>query len=415
MTEKNTEEYIRKRKKHTKNRPPLYNKGKRRIFIKMLLTCGVISQKGICMYDDSPYVGSRKLQDMVKEGVIREINIDGIKNKLKAYVFNKFDETNHIYIDQFDSRLYGHYIRYAKDNGYYMSHKGRETRTYNQGLIHSIMYGAGIKTLADDKPILNDDDLIHIENGTAYYYSSTELKALGNNRSLMDGVSYKATTIKDDKNNVIAQSSSRALGAMFCSDGVYIVYNSGKTHMLWTRRVERQFYLYCQRIGFKRFSGISRNDVSTKKMVVFYELDRIGKQIMLGQRQNGLSYDSGFTETYLIPYTKEGRDLLHLISNGMFTKRIANILLPKSETNTTKRSVPCDAYMGAKNYLLFTSPNITKLQKFMDVAEMAKDPENYVIICFDFQESLLKNIINDNVDVYKVPFDQCKKMLSKNI
>ena len=56
------------------------------------------------MYDDNAYIGTRKLKDMIKEGVVRGIKVKTSYGINKVYVFNKFDETNAVYIDYFDKK-----------------------------------------------------------------------------------------------------------------------------------------------------------------------------------------------------------------------------------------------------------------------------------------------------------------------
>ena len=406
----------KKGKAKKKNRPPLYGKGRRRELVRLMLTCGVIPQKGICMFDANKYLSARKLKDMEREGVVRQIRM-GKKPVMQAYIFNKFEEMSRKFRQDFPSRLFSHYARYAKESGYAASQtssRHRAVRAYRQGLACCIMHGAGVRTLADEKPEMDAGGMISLETGAPYYYLADEVKAVGGNADVMEGAGYRATEIRDERTGEIkAKSSSRALGTVFAKDGMYVIYHTDHTHIAWTTRVERQFFIYCQRVCFRKFGGMDEGGIQKRRMIVFYSLDRVGRQILYGTRSGCLSYESGYTETFLIPYTPEGRTLFALMAEGNYIKRMSAFLLPEARTDIKRRTVECDAYDGDVNYLLFVSPDITKLHKFAMAARMAKNSSNFVVICYDFQTDLLRGMMDGNVTVYEVGMEECLKELGR--
>ncbi len=374
-------------------------RGMRRELIAILLTCGVVSLRGLHSFEEEHEVRmySRTLKKLENERIIDEAKCD----RKKLFRLNEVNRRANVYtLDAFELENYWKYgAMYAEASGRYVSTPQKCKRAMLNSETVMMMYGAGINALLDEKPALFKNEMIP-EKG-AYYYQSLEIK---------DITGYEAQ-IKEEKEKKTAYNT-RAVGILAAAADEYIVYNIDQNVIKWSEISEK---------GFSFNAGLLLNTIkenrkeksNVKSCIILYRKDTVLKKAFDytdAKKKLYVSAETGFKETLYVPYTKEGRKLLRIITTEGWRDKLREKYLKEYDLNTSNLSVVCDGVRdsdGRREYaLLYCIPDMTKLYRFLKTAQWYKDSAEFKIYCYSYQTDFLKKVTQGSAEIYETEINE---------
>lgn len=398
---------MRKKRIDGEKKGVTYRKGYRRNIIRLLLTCGAISKKGLHMLGDNNYRQYiMKLKEMEEEGIVEEVRVlskgEGYHKTMRL---RNVKPTNEKFMEEFPTYM-GHYYRYAINNAKNLSfsQKSAAIKSYRESETILMLAPTSIRVFPNEKIAIREER--NIPTYPPSFYNSLEIR---------EGEEVKIRTEGKEKADII---SSRAIGMIISEGGIYGVYHTEDKQIRWVKSVEGQFTNAMARLVNRRCVDIleeekerldeekerirGRNETNDKGIEKFQKVENgilIGKNndIFVKTYQNTKAgkinlYESGYKRLFSVPYSKEGQLLLEIMMRKGWEKELKDIYLADMNTNTRMSSVPCDAIDGDKFILLFCIPDMIKLRKFLNVAMYENEPEKYQIYCFDFQEEFVAKV-----------------------
>jgi len=367
-----------------------YKKGTRHELIKMILTCGNIPWESLAVACGNPEVKKMKIREMAKEGVLETVKV---RNNRRVYTLVCLSNYNR------DKELFAPYhtqeeISAYETYGYTDNKKARYSagtdslRVIANNEITILMYEAGFGACPSGKIKLNSN--IPVDDGNTYYYTSRELRRY---------TGYKADVVKsaEPENNKFTEkkiSNSRISGLLVSPGGIYAVYNIGRSAKDWYRSAEYKFKIFLERMLAERMTVPQGSDSA----MLYAEKYDTYIPLIQGGEDSANAFDninSAFRKTYILPYSKEGRELTRLMSEKNWKSRLLARYAPKFRIDTSDIRVDCDACMDKTYICLFMAPELMRYKRFLTWAQESyeNDPgskNSYVVICFDFQTDFVK-------------------------
>lgn len=402
-----------------------YRKGYRRVIMRILLTCGCLSKKGIHMLGDNTYVQyASKIKEMKEEGLIEEVRVlsqeEGYHKTLRLATIRPTDEK---FMETFPSYA-GHYYRYAVNNARSISFnktKSAAIKAYRESEVVCMLSQTSVRIYPDEKVAIREEKPIPLY--PPCFYNSLEIK---------EGGSFKLKIKDNDEKNEIV--GSRIMGMIISEGGIYGVYHTEDKQIKWTRSAEGQISNAMSKIINERCVNISeeereaiRKEKEEKTKVrnrTEYEnlpVDKIPKvenAILIGSNSEIFAktlkndkpgklnlYESGYEKFYALPYIKEGQQMLQVMVQKGWIEDLKQTYLKGMDTNTKNSSVSCDAIKDDKFILFFGIPDLIKLKKFINNAVYYGEPEKFVVYCFDFQEEFIEKIADENITIWTTSFN----------
>lgn len=317
-------------------------------------------------------------------GLVKIYKYDGIKclrltTKCKNYLKENFPE-----------RFYNIFIGATATNKI-RNDEHRRVRYHRLGKVLTLLYLADVKIFSDEKTLIKNTTVFtsadnadradySMDNNTAEFYTSTELKNAG--------LFMNART-------------SRALGVIYSHPDVYIIYNVADGIFKWENKTEESFF-YRARDMF--LGDITKNHFNYPKLIC------VGKNMdaminILNAKNNGIKkvFDvrNNYDNIFFLDSSKFAPEQLKYFIDGnrqiRLNKQINNQFSAddrfyKYYSKTEDRTIVAN----------FTTCNLTAI-KYIKETNL-KNGENANILCFNFQLPQLKNYfgIGDNVKYYQV-------------
>ena len=122
-----------------------YKKGYRRNIVRLLLTCGCLSKRGLHMLGEGKYIQyANKIKEMKEEEIIEEVSTQSRAEGLhKVIRLKNVNPATEKYMEEFVTYA-GHYYRYAINNAKqvsYQSAKGAQIKAYRESEVVELLYG----------------------------------------------------------------------------------------------------------------------------------------------------------------------------------------------------------------------------------------------------------------------------------
>lgn len=395
-----------------------YKKGYRRHIIRLLLTCGAISRKGIHMLGENVY-GSycMKLKEMEEEGIIEEVRVlDKREGYHKTMRLRTLKPTDEKFVEEFPSYL-GHYYRYALSNAKNISFsRSAAIKSYRESETVLMLAPTSVRIFPDEKVAVREEKSIPLY--PASFYNSLEIR---------EGEDIKINTEGKEKADVI---STRAMGIIISEGGIYGVYHTEDKQIRWIKSVEGQFANAIARFVNKRCVNITekekisvknKTDVKNREEwedIPIEKIPKIQNALLIGknddifvktyQNTDGGKinlYETGYNRLFAIPYTKEGQLMIEMMTRKNWEKELKDVYLSGMNLDTRMCNTQCDATDAEKYVLLFCIPDLVKLRKFLNDAMYSNEPEKYQIYCFDFQEEFVARVAGRYAEINYAEFD----------
>lgn len=261
----------------------------------------------------------------------------------------------------------------------------RRLRLHRMAEVMVTMTNAGVPSLPWEKPCFSSKDILQaFPPAYPVYYTSRELKEIGP----------QGTKIK----------SSRATGILLTDGGIFVVYNTGASQMKWEYKAELRLKAMLQ-IEFLRevpaemcISGIL---FGTDMEQVFTAMDEGGKH-------NYFVLDGNFDHFYYLTNDHRGEVLLRLLYDSDLKMTLDQILSENLYACRPGWLVENDALdeSGAPVLYGYTCdmPRIRRFDTALELHEMEG-----TLICFDFQETVLRRVCGHRVAFQSIDFEQYER------
>lgn len=370
-----------------------YDRGIRKEIMELLISAGCVSYDGLhSLEDDHEHrIYSRTIQKMIEEK-----SVCLVKYGNKKIVKLLGNPNRRYYKNESGINYYSRYsLVYAEGSSRYLS----DRQSCKRALLHSevlmFMYGAGLNATYDNKAmIMSGEPLPDIG---AYYYTSLEVKNTSGYSAVVG--------ITNDGKKV---SNTRSFGMVISPCADYVVYDIDTALIRWSEISETQFAFSC---GMMLSRLREHNKGIVNSCIVLYKGNSAIKRAFeaTGNKSSKtfISAETGYKETYYIPYSSEGRALIRMMVSDNWKERLKEYYLTEYDTNTGSLSVVCDGVKtknGKEYALLYCIPDITRLYRFLKAAEI--NPARYIIYCYEYQVSFLKSVVDGLAEVYATEIDE---------
>ena len=122
-----------------------------------------------------------------------------------------------------------------------------------------------------------------------------------------------------------------------------------------------------------------------------------------------MTYDS----LYVLPYDKNGRDMIKVMSESDWQARLYEYATGDSCQDTSRMDYVCDYYDYDENVyiFIFMVPDIARYIQFVRKVKFTQLPkERFEVICFDYQRKFVESTIGGYA---KITDDPLKNFLDK--
>lgn len=366
-------------------RRPTWKKGYRGELMRLFLTVGVISRRGIPLLHGNHRMYLRKIREMEKEQIIEKHRNNGnVVENLKDFE-KRVDE----YIGDYSNGYYGFFNRYCQTNIDYVTKYGKDRLQFERAVRDSestiMAHSAGAKVFIEDKTDLRSEE--NIAEDSVVYYRTSEIKG---SRKTGNG------------EKIIAQT--RCNGWLSSPGGDYLLYMIGKKLIRWTKISETSFAGYVTLLAEKKKKGEKRE--VKESILLAYTDEPYRRMTSIDSRQISvnLNVENGHSVMYGLLYNTIGRDMMQIMTKKNWKEEMKKEYLEGMNTNTGKSVVACDAIDGDVKILLFCIPDIVKLKKFLSAAALENDVTKYHVYCFDYQSEFITAVAGKYCEVYTTSF-----------
>lgn len=369
--------------------------------VNLLHVCSVITPRSFKLFDEPQSSIANTMVKMKREGVVEKSNntevfetlsVSNYKDNLQEYFYDNIPDEHISFFEEFGIQD----IKRAKYSKKKLQCNAK--RIIRSAEVTTLMYTAGIPTLPSDKKYV-------VRNKTLtdnVYYQSREIKKYS---GYSDDVE-----IGNGERTAIA---SRINGTLLTAGGNYNVYHFGKDIQTWSTQGEHKIRHHIQKM---LAAYINREScILDKAILVTYDLNIFSGLVdppkKYRDRYEGLSmtYDS----LYVLPYDKNGRDMIKVMSESDWQARLYEYATGDSCQDTSRMDYVCDYYDYDENVyiFIFMVPDIARYIQFVRKVKFTQLPkERFEVICFDYQRKFVESTIGGYA---KITDDPLKNFLDK--
>lgn len=263
-----------------------------------------------------------------------------------------------------------------------------------------MMMEAGINVTDEEKPEISNMEVIEeTDERIPYFITSLEARA--------------AIEIKEDKGK-----GSRFHGTMVSSGGLYNIYNMGDSMMEWVRPSEYtavdfnlQYQMHVLPWGklYKEWYGKSAIIFSrSMEYVVDFVKGNVTPRHGHGTSKNLVNINNYYDHTFYLPLSYQGQVMLNMMALKNWHYYLVGLFYKKEDlaSKEVKMSIACDATQDGCYSLVFMDGDIGRLKKFVNQDIMPENYGQYKILCYDFQEEVVKKLAPKGMDVIAFDFEK---------
>lgn len=265
----------------------------------------------------------------------------------------------------------------------------RRIRLHRMAEVLTTMFNSGISVFSWDKADLftpsstNGADDVPLPS----YYSSREVKELGP----------LATKIR----------GSRSTGVLLADGGIFVAYNTGASLMKWEYRAEMRLKALLQmEICHRRLSEQFRN---TPIQGIVFGSDMEAMASLMGNtpqlHRNYFILDDNFDSFHFLTCDHRGEVILQLLCHPEQRSVLDGILSENLDHRHPGWTIEHDAIGATNTPVLFAyTCDMPRIRRFDTALEL--QGRVGTLICFDFQESVLRRICGSKVTIQSIDFDK---------
>ena len=333
----------------------------------------------------SPYYKESMVTKLKQEKLLRTFYKDGLRGlRLTSAAKSLLLENRP---EQFRRSLTG-----STETNMLKSEVPRRLRLHHMAEVLVTMLNAGFDVFPWEKPDLFGPTPppagLHI--GWPIYYSSRELKEIGPQGAKIRG--------------------SRSAGILLTDGGIFTIYNTGASLMKWEYKAELRLKALLQtELCQRRLPGQFQH--AALSAVVFGQGMEPMRPLMSrtdGAKHNYFVLDGNYDHFYFLPSDHHGEVLLRLLSLPDRKAALDAILSQGLYEADPGRPIEHDALDEADAPVLFGYPcELPRIQRFDTALEL--HGQTGTLICFDFQEPVLRSVCGPRVVFQSIDFEQFER------
>ncbi len=360
------------------NNKPRYIEGTmRNKIVNLMHICSVLTPRSYKLFDEPLSSIANTMVKMRREGVIEKskntevfenLSISNYKENLNEYFIENIPDENLSFFEEYgicDIKQ----AKYRKDQ-----ERNEAKRTIRSGEIVVMMYTAGIPTLPADKKYV-------VQNKTLtdnIYYQSREIKKYSGYADDVEVIHGERTAI-----------ASRMNGTLLTAGGNYNIYHFGKDIQTWSAQGEYKIKSFIQNM---LANYISQDGCLLENAILFsYDLNIFQRIIdppkKYRERYEGLNMT--YDNLYVLPYDKNGRDMLKVMSESDWKIRMLEGIFEERYQDTSLLDFVCDFYDGEVYTFIFCVPNLSRFLEFARKVKLVNRKEMFQVVCFDYQKEFV--------------------------
>ena len=388
-----------------------YNKGRRRDICGLILQCGALTNKGLRLYwngkneyvNKSQAVAVLRREQIIYETSYTTLNEEDRVEKIRLYTLNNQSDDFDVCIPTFPVGTLPVFNQFLDPLEKYVRADDiqKKTRVAKMVDAHVLMLCAGVKCTAID--MFNLFNPASKQKGSPY--------CVEGDKNYFIPYQYK----REDWQQIIILS--RSIGTYLHRDNeVYSVYNFGNTRPVWKRALEsanwtKRINLMVESLCPTWNVGKVIEDRSRRAIVIATDkpiINLLTEKVGTGPAKKYLVLPSMYRAgMYHIPFSDDGVKMMRLINRPKWREYIYRSVLGDAY-GTAKRGngVSHDANDGKKMTLVFCVPDIERLRNFIINARAYDEKENFEIICFPHQLSLIQKVAGEVCTIHVFPMDK---------
>lgn len=263
-----------------------------------------------------------------------------------------------------------------------------------------MMMEAGINVTDDEKPLIEKMEIIEeTDERLPYFMTSLEARA--------------AVEIKEDKGK-----GSRFHGTLVSCGGLYNIYNMGDSMMEWVRPSEftavdfnMQYQTKVLPWGalYKEWYGKSAIILSrSMEYLVDFVKGNVTPRHGHGTSKNLVNINNYYDHTFYIPLSYQGQIMLNMMCMKNWHYYLVGLFYKKEHlaSKEVKMSIACDAVKDGYYSLVFMDGDIGRLKRFVNQEIKPENHGQFRILCYDFQEEVVKKLAPKGMDVIAYNFEK---------
>jgi hypothetical protein len=376
-----------------------YGSIKHKLMIAVLLA-GEYPYKSLDLMKESPERKREAVYQLKDKGYI-DVKIIGAKRK-KTYANQKQHKV--IRLKMFSKRKYDYvYDLFDGADNYEPDIRTdgitRLERKDRLAELIMVMLESGVNVTPDLKPSPeHPGPLDEYEDCLPYFISSIEARA--------------AITIKEDKGK-----GARFHGTLISAGGIYNIYNMGSVMMEWVRPSEKTAVDFNSQYE-KRMTpwGKDSSEWYSKSAIIFsrkmdfiidFVIEGISPRKGYNPNKNLANINNYYDHTFYLPLSLQGEILLNMMTRKKWHYYLVGMFYKDEHLagESVKYSIACDAVKDGCYGLVFLDCDIGRLKRFTSIKVKPEHKGKYKIICYDFQEEIVKALAPEGMDIVVMPFD----------
>ena len=265
----------------------------------------------------------------------------------------------------------------------------RRLRLHRIAETYMTMQNAGVSIFRDDKPdVFYSEEFVpslSLEIQSPVFYSSRELKEIG-----MEFVSIRG---------------ARAVGVLLTPTEVFVVYNTGHSLLKWDYKPEMRTRALLKNVLCQQRLSRQYQPESVRALMLGDSME-IAYQLMTSTGGVKFSYftlDGNYDSFAFLTNDRKGELLLRLLCDRTLTNQLDDMLSEGLYEADPALPVENDAITENDEPVLFGySLDMPRIRRF-DTALRLQNRTG-ILICFDYQEEILKRYCSKNVRFQTIDF-----------
>lgn len=200
---------------------------------------------------------------------------------------------------------------------------------------------------------------------------------------------------------------TRLVGALFCKDTCYAVYNTRGAVMKWSGMGEFKTLHSLQEIG-RLNAGTSRVDSA----LLFGASDSVALQTLLESdrsRRPEFRFDSIYRHVHFVPMDGTGMRLLRMLVLPDWNEKILELLFDPETRSYNQGFFEYDACVDGVYVLSHLDGDLARLVRFREAASTQRD--SCEVLCFPHQMPFLREYLGQGVSIKTIDMDSVEAAL----